>query len=314
MIKVDFKENILLAPLTTFRIGGPAAYFCEISNFNELREAIIMAKKIRKPFFILGGGSNLLVSDDGFNGVIIKFVSKKMKVYKNADETFIEVDAGVLLANVLQKTLEFKATGLEWGAGIPGTIGGAIFGNCGAYGKSISESIKKVTVLNPNNFEIKELSKENCEFDYRSSIFKRNGYIILSAQLNFKNVDNDEPRDLVLQYLKERKEKIPSYPSAGCIFKNIPAINVSPEILKKIPQDKIKGGKIAVGYLIDQCGLKGKRIGGAQISSMHANFIVNLENATAKDVYELIKLSKKSVFEKFGIKLEEEIRYLGQFN
>ena len=314
MTKIEFQKNVPLAQLTTFKIGGPAEFFYEISDSEELKEIVSQAQQMKKPVFILGGGSNLLVSDSGFKGIVIKLKSLSEIEVKNTEDGFIlSVDAGITLAKLLAKAIEIGGEGLEWAAGIPGTVGGTIFGNAGAYGQSMSQCILKVKTLNPKNFEIKEFLPEDCQFDYRDSVFKKNGFVILSAEIFLKKGDKNLIQKKVIEYSKERAVKNPPQPSAGCVFKNIPLSKVNDEQLVKIPPDKIKGGKIPVGYLIEQCGLKGYQIGGAQISSQHANFFVNLGNATAKDVYKLIKLAKQKVLEKFGLKLEEEIRYLGNF-
>jgi len=310
---LEIKSNINLSTLTTFKIGGPAKYFCEIKNSKELKEAIDTAKELQKLYFILGNGSNLLVNDDGFDGLIIKIKNSEIKTNDLGDFFEITVDAGVLLPQLLAKTLEIGAQGLEWATGIPGAIGGSVYGNAGAYGQSIKEAVEKVIALDPNTSKIKEFSKEECDFSYRNSVFKRNGFIILSVQLKLKKGDSETSKKMILNYIEQRKNKIPNYPSAGCVFKNIPLEKASLESLSKIPPEIIKGNKIPVGYLIEQCNLKGKKIGDAQISSLHANFIVNLGKATAKDVYQLIKLCKQDVLEKFDIKLEEEIQYLGNF-
>ncbi len=310
---LEIKSNVDLSTLTTFKIGGPAKYFCEIKNSKDLKEAIDIAKELQKPYFILGNGSNLLVNDDGFDGLVIKIKNSEIKINDLGDFFEITVDAGFLLPQLLAKTLEIGAQGLEWATGIPGAIGGSVYGNAGAYGQSIGESVEKVIALDPNTLKIKEFSKEECDFSYRNSVFKRNGFIILSAQLKLKKGDSETSRKMILNYIEQRKNKIPNYPSAGCVFKNIPLEKASLKSLSKIPSEIIKGNKIPVGYLIEQCSLKGKKIGDAQISPLHANFIVNLGKATANDVYQLIKLCKQNVLEKFDIKLEEEIQYLGNF-
>ncbi|MCX8016061.1 MAG: UDP-N-acetylmuramate dehydrogenase [Patescibacteria group bacterium] len=312
-IKMELQKNILLKQFTTFQIGGPAEYFVEISDLEGLKNSIQKAYQQDKPFFVLGGGSNLLVSDSGFKGLVIKIKNVGMEFLENNNQIKIIVLAGTPLALLLQKTLEMGLTGLEWAAGIPGTVGGAIFGNSGAYGQSMGECINKVLALNPQTFEIYEFSQKECEFSYRDSIFKRNNFIILSAEIILLRGDKDLIKKKVVEYIKERRMKTPPYPSAGCIFKNISIDKLTQEQLRQIPPEKIKGGKVPVGYLIDQCGLRGKRIGDAQISEMHANFIINLENAKAAEVYQLINLCKEAVLNKFGINLEEEIRYLGNF-
>ena len=313
MAKVEFQKNIPLADLTTFKIGGPAEYFCRVSNLDELKDVIVQARKMNKPIFILGSGSNLLVSDEGFKGVVIKLQSAQCIVQNLESHFKIICNAGVLLSQLLSKALDIGAKGLEWATGIPGTIGGAVFGNSGAYGHSTAEIVEEVVAMDPLTFEEKAFSQEECSFDYRESVFKKNGFIITSVALKLPKDETGEARKVVLEYIKERKNKIPPQPSAGCTFKNIPVTWAPQESLRKIPEEKIKGGKIPVGYLIDQCGLRGAKIGDAQISPLHANFIVNLGKATARDVYQLINLCKDKVQDKFSLTLEEEIRYLGNF-
>lgn len=306
---VEIKKNISLALYTTFKIGGLADYFCVVKNVEELKDVLQQANKKSWKIFILGGGSNLLISDKGFRGLVIKmncdFVDKK-------ENGLYEVGAGTLLAKLLAETIKNNLTGLEWGIGIPGTLGGAICGNSGAYGHSIAESIITVKVLDLKKLKTKTFRIKDCEFEYRRSIFKENNqYVILSAEMQFYKGEGDKIKESFLKYSGERKNKIPPYPSAGCVFKNISVDDMTYEFLNKIPPEKIKGGKIPVGYLIEQCGLKGKRIGGAEISSQHANFIVNFNKAKAIDVLELINLVKNEVKNQFSVNLQDEICYLG---
>jgi len=288
-----FKKNVLLKNYTTFKIGGPAKYFFEAKNKKDLIEAIKTAKASKLDFFILGGGGNILINDKGFNGLVIKIQNTKYKI----QNTKIYLEAGVSLAKLVGLTLENRLTGMEWAAGIPGTVGGAIRGNAGAFEQSISDIIEKVEVLEIKNYKIKNLKKRDCQFSYRDSIFKHNkNLIILSAGLEMKKGDKKEIRKKILENLKWRKEHQPlEYPSAGSIFKNPPHQNFG-------------GG--SAGWLIEQSGLKGKKINEAQISEKHANFIINLGKAKAKDVKKLINLAKKRVKQKFNIILEEEIEYL----
>jgi UDP-N-acetylmuramate dehydrogenase len=255
------KKNVSLKEYTTFRIGGRARYFFEAKTKNELISVIKLAKELKLPFFILGGGSNLLINNKGFNGLVIKF--------------------GQPLSFYVSK-------GLEWAVGIPGTIQGAVWCNAGAFGKSMQDVVKEVEVFNAKTGKIKIFKNKDCQFSYRNSIFKKNkNLIILSVKIKSKKSDIKKIR----QYLNHRKKTQPlSFPSAGSIFKNP------------------KG--FFAGKLIEECGLKGKRIGNVQISEKHANFIVNLGNGRAKDVIKLIKLIKEKVKKRFGITLKEEIEFL----
>lgn len=258
---VKFRKNVLLKNHTTFKIGGPAKYFFVAETKDDLIKAILEAKKLNLPFFILAGGSNLLVSDDGYKGLVIK--------------------TGKPLSSYVSK-------GLEWAAGIPGTVEGAVYGNAGAFGKSMKDAVESVEVFDAEIKKIKVFKNRDCKFAYRDSIFKRNkNLIILSVKIKSKK---SNPKK-IKKYFKYKKEKQPlDYASAGSVFKN-------PE-------------GFSAGELVEKCGLKGKRIGNVKISEKHANFIVNLGQGRAKDVKKLIKLIKKKVKEKFGIKLEEEIELL----
>ena len=272
------ETNITLKDKNTFRVGGLARYYSFVNSKKELEETLLFAKKEKLPVFVIGEGSNLLISDNVFEGVVIKLNLKEVKKEGN----FFRVQAGVLLRELVLKAKEFNLGGLEWAVGIPGTLGGAIFGNAGAHKHSISELIKEVEVFDGE--KTKTLKKEACEFDYRESVFKKNpNFIILSAILELKEGVSEE---LMKEYLAKRK-LVKGF-SIGSIFKN-------PE------------GHFA-GKLIEDCGLKGKRIGDAMISEEHANWIINLGKAKSEDIEKLISLIKKKVKEKFNVELVEEIR------
>ena len=278
------KTNIPLKNYTTFKIGGKAKYFFEAKTKEDLIKAVKLAKKLKLPFFILGGGSNLLVSDKGFNGLVIKF-GQPLSLY--------------------------VSNGLEWAAGIPGTIQAAVYGNAGAFGRSMKDVVQEVEVFDVEAEKIKIFKNKDCQFGYRESIFKKKkNLIILSVKI--KSGKSDPKK--IKEYLDYKEQHHPRLPSAGCVFKNFQfSISNFQLLTKKFPEfSQFKErGNIPAAFLISQCGLKGKKIGNAQISEKHANFIVNLEEAKAKDVKKLIKLIKKSVKERFKINLEEEIQYLG---
>ncbi|MBU2037271.1 UDP-N-acetylmuramate dehydrogenase [Patescibacteria group bacterium] len=321
----NLQKNISLANHTTFRIGGPARYFMAVRNSEELMAAVKWAKDNSLSFFILGGGSNLLVSDDGFNGLVIKMQSDSLSVVlrstfaplsmnsttKDLEKMKIIVDAGVPFGRIIMETVKGGFSGAEWGFGIPGTIGGAICGNAGRLGQAIARVVANVTVLD-ENLKVKTLSKSECDFGYRESRFKKTKEIILSASLLFAK---KEPVKIeaVLNEAKAVIKQSPPYPSAGCVFKNYNVKGGSDVLLKNYPKlaGRVRDNKLGVGQLIDQCGLRGRQIGGAKIWEGHANYMVNVGNAKAQDVLELIELVKKSVKEKWGIELEEEIRRVG---
>ena len=287
------QRNVSLSKYTTFRIGGPAEYFSVVKTENDLIKTIKTAKKIRLPFFVLGGGSNLLVSDKGFRGIVINLQFSILNFRKSK----IITGAGTSLGKLVNTSAKKGLSGLEWAAGIPGTIGGAILGNAGAFGRSIAEAVEEVRVLDVRRKpRIKNYKLRSCKFEYRDSIFKGNPHlIILSAVLKLKKSKKLEILRKMKGYLDYRRKNQPfNFPSAGSVFKN--------------PSDKFDK---SAGWLIEKAGLKGKRINDAQISEKHANFIVNLGKAKAKDVVKLINLIKSRVKNKFGIKMEEEISYLG---
>jgi len=262
-----------------------------------------------------------LVADEGFDGLVIKVQSSKFKV-QNDSNPFVQrtnqdnskckiiAQAGTPFARIILETTKNGYSGAQWGFGIPGTIGGAICGNAGRLGQSLSEVVSEVKILDENLNE-KIVPSDECEFDYRQSRFKETGEIILEATLVFKK----EKRELINKTLNEAKEVIknsPPYPSAGCVFKNY-QVGQEDLLLKNHPElsERVRGGKIGVGFLIDQCGLKGIEAGGAKIWEGHGNYIVNAGGASAKDVLALIDLCKKEVKNKFGIDLKEEIKRVG---
>jgi len=285
----ELKESVSLKDYTTFKIGGKAKYFYIAKDTEGLVKAVLASKKCSLPFFVLGGGSNILIADKGFNGLVIRILNTKYLILN----TKISAEAAVPLSLLAKKSAEGNLTGLEWGIGIPGTVGGAIRGNAGAFGGSMADIIKQVEVYDIDDEKRRILQKQDCEFVYRGSIFKKNpNLIILSTELELQKGEKDKIEEKMKEYLNYRKERQPlSFPSAGSIFKN--------------PSD------ISAGQLVDQCGLKGKRIGNVQISEKHANFIVNLEDGKAEDVLKLINIMKKQVKDKFNIQLEEEIQYVG---
>lgn len=271
------QRNILLKNYTTFRIGGPAKYFFVAGTKNDLLKALTVAKKLGLPFFILGGGSNLLVSDKGFNGLVIKF-GQPLSLY--------------------------VSKGLEWAVGIPGTVQGAVCSNAGAFKKSMKDVVESIEVFDMKTGKVKIFKNKDCRFSYRNSIFKRKkNLIILSVKIKPKKSNTKK----IKQYLDYRKKTQPlNLPSAGSIFKN--PKNFSAGELGE--EDKSSSSRLAAARLIEECGLKGKRIGNVKISEKHANFIVNLGNGKAKDVKKLINFVKGEVKNKFGIALEEEIQIL----
>lgn len=311
-IEMKIKKNIPLAPLTTFRIGGPAKFFIEVAAKEELVEAIEWARKEKEPIYYLGGGSNLLIADEGLPGLVIRFSNREAV---NLSPRF-NCGAGASLAYVISLTRSAGLSGLEWGLGIPqATIGGCIRGNAGGFGMNMSDIIETVEVYNlkKNRFEI--FSQKDCQFGYRASIFKNDSELIIwSSTLRLKSAPVEQINAMVESNMKKRDSGQPRLPNAGCAFKNLfldDIRKVNPQFAEFIvEQDVAKNGKVGAGYLIDMHGLKGKAIGGAKISLEHANFIVNTGHATAKDVLDLVEFVKREIEVRFKVTLEEEIMLL----
>jgi len=304
----EVKENISLAEHTTFKIGGKARYFYTAENKEDLVKAVKVAKQFSLPFFILGDGSNVLFSDKGFDGLVIKC---QMSVIKCQDNNIFS-DAGVELSGSVKLAKDNSLIGLEWASGIPGTVGGAVYGNAQAFGARISDIVKSAEVLDIETLKINNLSNKECQFFTKSSVFKNNKkLIIISVVLKLEKGNKEEIEQKTREYLNFRSKGYPvGLSSAGSVFINKEVKIEDPELLKEFPELKEfnKKGEIPSGYLIDKCGLRGKRIGGAQISEKHANFIVNLNKAKTEDVLALVKLAKERVKERFGIELKEEIQ------
>ena len=289
--KEKVRVNESMADHTTFKIGGPADLMVEVESEEELVGVLGVVREMGIPYFILGGGSNLLVGDKGIRGIVIKFLISNFKFLIKDKIVLVTVGAGVPVSVLLNKLVENSVSDLEFMAGIPGTMGATVACNAGAWQKSLGETVIRVKVLTPNG-EIKWFSKEKCEFDYRKSRFKGGKDIILEVELGL-SIGNQEKIKKQIDENLEKRSCQPKEPSAGCVF-----VNPKP---------------LSAGSLIEQCGLKGKKIGGAQISEKHANFFINIGGAKATDVVSLIDLAKSEVKNKFKIDLKEEILRIGQF-
>ncbi len=283
-------RNEPLSRHTSFRIGGPADYFTEPHSAAGIKAIIGLCKREDVPFAIIGNGSNLLVSDEGYRGVVI-CIARGMRTVKVEGER-IYAEAGALLSGIAREALNNSLTGFEFAGGIPGTLGGAVVMNAGAYGGEMVQVIKSADVLDMEG-NLLTLRNEELKLGYRTSVIPKKNYIVVSAVIKLKKADDAENiRNTMQELLAKRKEKQPlEYPSAGSTFKR-------PE------------GYFA-GKLIEDAGLKGFSIGGACVSEKHSGFVVNKGKATAKDVLLLIEYVKKIVFEKFGVELEPEVKMLG---
>lgn len=305
---LNIQNNFSLKKLNTFKIESKAKYFVRVKNREDLKRALNFAREKRVSIFILGGGSNIIFPDGIYNGIIIKIENEELKFLKG-EKVF--VGAGFNFLKLILKCKEKNLSGLEWGAGIPGTIGGAIFGNAGAFGGEIKDNIEKVFVIDKNTLKERIFNRKDCQFSYRNSIFKKKKkYIIWSAVLRLKKKKKREIENSIKEKIIYRQKNHPlKLPSAGSIFKSIPLGYFKKEIIKKYPEIlSFKEKKeVPAGFLIEKCGLGGKRIGGAQVSQKHKNFIVNIKNAKAKDIISLINFIKGKVKQKFKIDLEEEV-------
>jgi UDP-N-acetylmuramate dehydrogenase len=308
------EKNKIIAPLTNFKIGDKALYFITLENLEDIYDFLELKEKFNLPIFILGGGTNLLF--DKFNGFVIKTNFKNFEIL---EPYVLKIGANFLVSEVLEKLCEMGFSGFEWAGGLPGEIGGAIRGNAGCFGGEIKDLVIEVEALNLKTGEIKIFKKEEIEFEYRNSFFKKNKeWLILSGIFKFNQGDKEKIKKEIEEKINYRKEKHPlEYPNAGSIFKNI-NFEKAPEKLKNLAleKNKVKNDPFPViptAFVISELGLKGFKIGKAQISEKHANFIINLGGATFKDVYSLIDYIKKKVEDEFGVKLEEEIEIVKSY-
>lgn len=281
----------LMSRHTTFKIGGPADYFVQPTSWQEIDAVLKVCKEEKVPYFILGNGSNLLVSDDGFRGVIIQLFRNMNEIEVN--DTEIRAQAGALLSGIAAAAKNASLTGFEFAGGIPGTLGGAVVMNAGAYGGEMKDVLKEVTVMTKDG-EIRVLQASELELGYRTSIVKKEEYLVLEAVIKLGIGDQEQIKEKMRELTEQRVSKQPlDYPSAGSTFKR-------PE------------GYFA-GKLIMDSGLRGYRVGGAQVSEKHCGFVINAGGATAADVVQLMKDVSGVVKEKFDVALEPEVKFLGDF-
>lgn len=293
------REHELMARHTTFRIGGRADIFASVATRDELRQVVLLAMQHSVPYFVLGGGSNILVGDGGLRGLVIENRARDRRLtFAGGDngqpsQCVLHCDSGASLSRLARHTAARGLQGLEWAAGIPGTVGGAVITNAGAFGGCMADAVILIEAIDGNG-PVRLLQKEDLALGYRESVFSRKlgpqRWTILGAQLHLRPAPGSA-RSNVVRNASRRRASQPRMPSAGSVFKN--------------PPDH------AAGWLIEQAGLKGARIGGAEISPKHANFIVNRGDATAADVRGLIELAQARVWEQFGISLEPEIQLVG---
>lgn len=275
---------------TSFRIGGPADYFITIRSIEQLKKIQNLIKSKNIPFFIIGNGSNLLVLDKGVRGIVANLKFEKMNINENTGKVIVSADIPV--SKLARRCAQKGLSGIEFLAGIPGTMGGAVRMNAGAYGSEIKDVLLKTTYLDDEG-NVKTFSNEEQKFSYRKSIFKYKKYIILESELQLKKDSRENVTEKIDEMMKDRISKQPvDFPSAGSTFKR-------------------KEG-IVTAKLIDECGLKGYSVGGAEVSTKHAGFVINSNNATAADVLELVEHIKKEVYQRFNEEIELEVVIIGE--
>ncbi len=296
VLRVKFRsavqENVSLAPYTSARIGGPADIFVTIKSATELADAMKIVWDYGMSYYILGSGSNLLVSDKGVRGVVILDKAKDVR-FEEGDQPTVWSEAGVILSNLANRCAPKGLSGLEWAATVPGTVGGAVYGNAGAFGSDMSESLIWAEVLTHDGRE--KLSAEQMQYGYRTSVLKRGEKkaIVLSAMMRLKTASSEKVSAKITEFSERRKSTQPPGASMGSMFKN-PACDHA-------------------GRLIEAAGLKGTRIGNVEISTKHANFFINHGETRASDVRELIDLTRNTVKQKFGVELELEVELTGEW-
>ncbi len=301
----DVVENVSLKKYSTFRIGGPARFFIAPSTTDALVEAIRVARSIQLPYVMLGGGSNVLISDNGFPGLIIAARNQSLTFTGNE----VEADAGVKLSVLLVSAAQHGLDGLDFLAGVPGTVGGAVYGNAGSRRQAIGDCLTALTILDANG-RLQSLDPTDCKFTYRSSRFKQSHEPIVKATLRLPSEESARVLARLTEFIRGKNAKQPtSGQSAGCTFQNVSAAEI--ETGSSVLRSWITDGQIPAWRLVVEAGLQGKQIGGVRVSERHANYILNDGTGSAEQVVMLISLIKQQVRDRFGVQLHEEIQLIG---
>lgn len=311
------RQNEPMSLHTTFKIGGPGEYYIDVDKGEELEKAVKIAYALSLPFFVLGGGSNIVVSDGGIKGLVVKNNCRRFEVASMTgrvrdkkiavNNALVYAEGGVIMSQLVRFTIEQGLSGLEYQLGLPGTVGGAIYMNSnfpkkGAY---VGDCVYKAILLTKEG-KRKEVDKSYFRFSYDKSVLQDTGEIVLSIIFKFTPMDKKVLWEKGMEALTYRSETQPKGASAGCTFRNISIVEAV-----RIPTPE---NVTSAGYLIDKAGLKGKRVGDAMISDVHANFILNMGNAKAEDVIALVSLIKQEVYRKFGVRLSLEVKHIGFSN
>lgn len=327
--KIFFKRKVSLAALTTFQVGtGRADYCVEVSRSTDLVRIVRLARELKIPFRVIAGGSNIVFGDQDYHGLLVRFlasrkngknnleakISSELEKLKNKNKklrTVITAPASLPLADLIKHSIKHSLAGLEALSGIPGTVGGALAGNAGAYGQSISDKLTEVEVFDGK--KIRWIKKSACQFAYRNSAFKheKRGWLILRARFNLKSGEKKILLQKSREIIKIRSAKYkPGLKCPGSFFKNVLVEDISKQALGKIDKTKIRDGKIPAGYLLEEVGACGLKQGKIAVASFHGNLLYNRGGGKTKDVKILAEKLKKLVWKKFRIKLEEEVKYL----
>jgi len=300
-------SNTPLARYTRFGIGGPADIYAETGNEEAFIRALNVAQSSGLEFVVIAGGTNLIVSDEGFRGLVLRFVANRLSAHDGS----VHAEAGAVLQELVDFTVARGLKGLETLTGIPGSVGAAIYGNAGAYGHSISECIREVRFFDGRR--VRRFTQAECEFHYRESIFKqRKDWIIFAAELRLESAPASELQRTADEILRVRNQKFPvTMKCAGSIFKNLLLAELSEAVASEVPASVIREGKVPAAHFLEQVGAKGMRVGDICVADYHANLIYNSGEGTARDLRFLIDELKRRVRDRFGLELEEEVQYVG---
>jgi len=295
----NLKRNVPLKNLVTFKLGGPAEYFYEAASTDALLAAIALARREGMPWFLLGGGSNLVIADEGIEGLVVHNLTADLKRVDHESRQ-ISLSSGLELEFLVELAHQLGLSGVESFAGIPGSIGGAVYGNAGAYGRCIADILIDAQLLFPDG-SVQTVPNSFFQFEYRNSRLKKEPYIILSARFQLEPGNRDEIKARMEEIIEQRHSKHPPYEigCAGSFFKNLPPL----------PGEERRR---AAGSVLEQAGAKQMSYGGAKVFEKHANFIINEGKATARDVKHLADMLKQKVLKDFGIELSEEVLYVGR--
>jgi len=300
-------RNEPLAPYTRFAIGGPAALLCDTDNADAFGEALHLVNAMELPHIVIGGGTNLVVSDSGYDGVVLRFTGKRI----TQNGTVLHVEAGAVLQDVVDESIALGLAGMESMTGIPGYLGGAVYGNAGAYGRSVQELVESVRFTDGER--IRNFSNEECRFRYRESIFKdHKGWIVLSADLRFVPGDPTALAKTAAEIRAIRDAKYPpAMKCAGSIFKNVFLADLPQAAQAEVPPKIVRDGKVPSAWFLEEAGVKGMQRGDIHVATYHANLIYNGGEGRATDLVAVIEEAKRRVRERFGFDLEEEVQYVG---